>query len=790
VFTTAYDPFIGGAEIAIHENAKRLGGEFDFVVLTSRFAPELPKKETKENITIMRLGLGKAWDKFLLPFTAFFAVLFLWRRFKGRKKIFWVVMASYGSIAASTLKFFFPRVPYILTLQEGDTEEHLRKSRLGLVHILGFRYALKQCDYVTAISAYLLDLAYRLNYKGPGEVVPNGVDLKNFARSTSAERSEEILRRLGLRGFEKIIITASRLVLKNGIDTIVAALALIKKANPELNLKFLVLGSGQEAQAIKSLAKALGVLDDVIFAGSVSHEHLPDYLKIANVFVRPSRSEGLGNSFIEAMAAGVPIIGTPVGGIPDFLKDGVTGLFTSVDDPEDLAQKILKVFTDESLKTLLVNEAKKLATARYDWEAISKSLLKIFSAELEKSAKPRVLVVTGIFPPDIGGPATYSRLVAGELERRRFFVRLISYRDAEVLWGDAKDGGIRKIRYRTYFISRKIPKGIRHFLYFLKCVTAGLHCDIFFAQDPVSAGFPALCAARILRKKYIVKVTGDYAWEQGVTRFGVEDAIDVFQIRHYRFLVELLRFVEAHVCGNADRVLVPSQYLKRIVSGWRIPDENISVIFNAVEPVDIPESKEEIRRELGIPEEEKIILSIGRLVLWKGFETLIYLASDLTKTYNWAHVIIVGDGPDYFRLQRAIIEREAENAVTIIGKRSKADIMKYLKASDVFILNTSYEGFSHQIIEAQSAGIPVITTDVGGNPEIITDMENGILVPFNDSRAIRDAVRLIFSDAGVYKKLREHGKERAREFSKERMMKGLIGLFENYSAKKHGSKNP
>jgi len=63
-------------------------------------------------------------------------------------------------------------------------------------------------------------------------------------------------------------------------------------------------------------------------------------------------------------------------------------------------------------------------------------------------------------------------------------------------------------------------------------------------------------------------------------------------------------------------------------------------------------------------------------------------------------------------------------------------------------------------------------------------------VPFNDSRAIRDAVRLIFSDAGVYKKLREHGKERAREFSKERMMKGLIGLFENYSAKKHGSKNP
>src|SRR3989338_1005782 len=196
VFTTAYDPFVGGAEVAIRENVKRLSGTYDFFILTSRFDRIVPVEEIKDGATIVRLGFGKPWDKFLLPINAFFSGLMLILRHRGRPRILWAVMASYGSIAASTLKFFFPRTPYILTLQEGDTEEHLRKSRLGLVHILGFRYALKQCDYVTAISAYLLDLAYRLNYKGPGEVVPNGVDLKNFARSTSAERSEEILRRL------------------------------------------------------------------------------------------------------------------------------------------------------------------------------------------------------------------------------------------------------------------------------------------------------------------------------------------------------------------------------------------------------------------------------------------------------------------------------------------------------------------------------------------------------------------------------------------------------------------
>jgi len=94
--------------------------------------------------------------------------------------------------------------------------------------------------------------------------------------------------------------------------------------------------------------------------------------------VRPSRSEGLGVSFLEAMAAGLPIIGTPVGGIPDFLKDGETGLFTKVDDPEDLAKKIELLFSDEALRQKLVRNGRKLVEEKYQWSKIARDMGKIF----------------------------------------------------------------------------------------------------------------------------------------------------------------------------------------------------------------------------------------------------------------------------------------------------------------------------------------------------------------------------------------------------------------------------
>jgi glycosyltransferase involved in cell wall biosynthesis len=109
----------------------------------------------------------------------------------------------------------------------------------------------------------------------------------------------------------------------------------------------------------------------VIFAGHVSHDELPAYLKISDIFVRPSLIEGLGNSFLEAMAAGVPIIGTRVGGIPDFLTEGETGLFCEVQDPRSVAHAAKRYIDGPALMRRVIANASKLVAENYDWRMIA-----------------------------------------------------------------------------------------------------------------------------------------------------------------------------------------------------------------------------------------------------------------------------------------------------------------------------------------------------------------------------------------------------------------------------------
>jgi glycosyltransferase involved in cell wall biosynthesis len=122
------------------------------------------------------------------------------------------------------------------------------------------------------------------------------------------------------------------------------------------------------------IASGLGVADRVTFAGYVSHDELPALLRVADIFVRPSIIEGFGNAFVEAFAAGIPVVATPVGGIPDFLTDGETGLFCAVHDPRSIVSVVQKYLGDHALTVRIVEKARKLAEQKYDWNIIAKDM--------------------------------------------------------------------------------------------------------------------------------------------------------------------------------------------------------------------------------------------------------------------------------------------------------------------------------------------------------------------------------------------------------------------------------
>lgn len=328
IFSTAYLPFIGGAENAIKGITDNVD-DFHFILLTARLKKGLSGAEKIGNTLVYRLGFGIFFDKYFLPFSSFFKFISIKKNLE-KPFLFWGVMVSYGSIGVWFLKFFFPKVPFILTIQEGNMEWKRRRFWWWLI--------LKRANYVTAISSFLLERVKNAGYSGKAAVIPNGVGLDKFTNQESGIRKH-------------VIISTSRRVHKNGIDILEKAFAIVKNKFPNAELKII---------------------------SDIKHEDLPKYLHAADVFVRPSRSEGLGVSFLEAMAAGLPIIGTPVGGIPDFLKDGETGLFTKVDDPEDLAKKIELLFSDEALRQKLVRNGRKLVEEKYQWSKIARDMGKIF----------------------------------------------------------------------------------------------------------------------------------------------------------------------------------------------------------------------------------------------------------------------------------------------------------------------------------------------------------------------------------------------------------------------------
>ncbi len=357
IFSLAYYPVEGGAEIAVKEITDRIA-DIEFDLVTLRFDKSHQRKERVGNVNVYRIDTSKI----LFPIEAF---LFGKKLHKDRHyTAIWSIMAAYAGFASLFFKMSFPNVPYVLTLQEGDPLDYMKK-RAKFVSPL-FKRIFTKADQVQAISTYLADYADIMGFKNKVEVIPNGVDVKNFQSSISNIEKKDLRERVGFTMDDFVVITTSRLVKKNAVGDVIDSLKFL----PE-SVKFLVLGIGPLEEELKAKVEVRGLEKGVKFLGHVPYAEIPPYLHASDVFIRPSLSEGFGNSFIEAMAAGLPVIATPVGGIVDFVKDGETGLFCKVEDPASIAEQVTRIIENHALAAKLRVSGAQLAKEKYDWELIA-----------------------------------------------------------------------------------------------------------------------------------------------------------------------------------------------------------------------------------------------------------------------------------------------------------------------------------------------------------------------------------------------------------------------------------
>lgn len=361
IFSTTYFPLVGGAEVALKEITDRLP-DWEFNLVCAKLRRGLPRKEKIGNVTVLRVGFGLSIDKYLLPVFGLFRTMFF-----RRPAVVWSLMASYGGFAALAYTWFHRKSKLLLTLQEGDPLEHYAKrvGKLGVFHSAIF----KRAHAVQAISVFLGGWAEKMGFAGKAHIVPNGVDIEKFANRITFEERQSLRRGFGFSDSDVVIVTASRLSLKNAVDDMIRALAFL----PE-HYKLLIAGVGEDEDLLRNLVREFHAESRVTFVGRKTHDELPALLQASDIFCRPSLSEGLGNSFLEAMAAGIPIIGTPVGGIPDFLTDGETGVFCNPRDPESLAKAAIRIQSEPGLRERLIRNGEARVRNGYDWDDIAQKI--------------------------------------------------------------------------------------------------------------------------------------------------------------------------------------------------------------------------------------------------------------------------------------------------------------------------------------------------------------------------------------------------------------------------------
>ena len=712
VFSSAYHPLIGGAEIAIEEAAEHLRADFDFLVITHRARTNLARREVHRGVTILRLGFGTALDRMLLfPFLAAYAGLH--QMCRKKRVILWGVMVSYASLGALLIKVLRPHVPLVLTLQEGDSEEHLRRGKLGLVG-LSWRVMLKYADEVTAISTYLARHAAAMDFSGFVSVIPNGVDIERFRNREARVVDRE----------HPVVITTSRLVPKNGVDILIRAIAEVKKEIPGIRCH--IAGDGAERPFLEELARNEGVEREVVFLGAIPYRDIPRHLHHADVFVRASRSEGMGSSFVEAIAAGLPIIGTPVGGITDIITDGKTGMFTAVDDPHDLAKKIMLLVRDTKQAQIVLRQGMAKVEANFSWDTVCGQYQEVFERVLERPLN--IVIASPMLPPDLGGVAHYALHFAEEFLRQGHQVRVVSY--AQDVGRMPKIPGVRAV-----YISLRYPTGIRHVLFFFAMMRRVVRSDLVLVLDQFSVGVPAVLACVIARVPYVTRMEGDFLWESYVERTRRDTTLADF----WRVTPELSgkeRFIRAairRVLTGAERIVFSSEWRKNMVVSSLPGIKEKSLIVHNVWPE--KHDAESVRKR------ERVILWAGRMLYLKNLDRLMHAFAALGNTGYELH--LVGTGPEEERIKKTA-QSLGGGRIRFLPPMSHEDMLEKIASSSCVVLPSLSDVGPALIGDAIATGTPFLMTEESGYTEFFSEI--GLFVNPLDERDIAEKLRTLMDE--------------------------------------------
>ena len=377
------------------------------------------------------------------------------------------------------------------------------------------------------------------------------------------------------------------------------------------------------------------------------------------------------------------------------------------------------------------------------------------SPAAEASAAPlRVLITSPVFPPDLGGPAVYVPSLGRFLVERGHDVKVVAFCSEEKPSGHP-------------FEVVAIPRGplpVRYLKAFFAVWKHARGRDVVYVQEHLA--LLHVLGARLAGVPAVIRIMVDGAWEIAHRKgWCGDDDIVTFETKEYGFAVKLTRRLQRLWWSWCARIIACSDFLRRIpIDRYGVPEEKTRLVYNAYHgPEHVDATPEEARATLELRADRRYLLTICRLMVWKGVDGIIRALRELPEDVE---LLVAGDGDmeDAWKAEAArlgLAER-----VHFLGNVPHARIPLLIRAAEVFVLNSRYEGLSHTLLEVLTLGTPIVCTGVCGNPEVVEDGENGLLVAPGDDTALAAAIHKLLGDSGLRRRYVEEGLRRAGRFTR------------------------
>ena len=363
----------------------------------------------------------------------------------------------------------------------------------------------------------------------------------------------------------------------------------------------------------------------------------------------------------------------------------------------------------------------------------------------------RIAILVQLFPPKwLAGTEIATYNIARHLAGRGHDVHVVTSLDQGLLRESIEQG------FRLHRLSVPRVQFLGIVLFWLKALLRlrTLRPELVLGQG-LSMGVPACVARRLWRRPYVV-------WGRGM---------DVYLPWLSKGVVAPL------VLSSADTVIALTEDMKAEMQ--KICSRDVEVIPNGIDVEgfqDLP-AKAEIREELGLGADDKIIVFVGTLRPVKGLKYLVEAMNVIRQSDNSARLMLVGDGEERQQLEALVQGRDLEGWVTFLGRVPNESVPRYLAGADVFVLPSLSEGFPNVVLEAMAAGLPVVASRVGGLPEIVEEGENGFLVEGGNPEQIADRVLRLLGDDELRARISATNREKARAYTWESVVDRLEEVY-------------